>query len=153
MTRVLVALDDSPVSMRAARTARALFAAEGTEFIVINVMRVPLPWVPVGGYGDAWPMDPLLWDQIDADARERERRELRDEAEHAGLPNAETLLESGDPAHAIVRAAEDHDVDVIVVGSHDKGLVRRLWDRSVADGVVHGTSRPVLVVGAPPDAH
>jgi nucleotide-binding universal stress UspA family protein len=47
--------------------------------------------------------------------------------------------------------ADEHDVDVIVVGSHDKTAWRRLFDPSVAADVVRDTSRPVLVVsGTPP---
>ena len=52
----------------------------------------------------------------------------------------------------IAAAAEEHDVDVVVVGSHDKSALRRLFDPSVAVGVVRATSRPVLVVsGDQPD--
>jgi nucleotide-binding universal stress UspA family protein len=41
---------------------------------------------------------------------------------------------------------------VIVVGSHDKTLLRRLIDPSVAASVVRDTHRPVLVVsGQDPD--
>ena len=47
--------------------------------------------------------------------------------------------------------AEDNEVDVIVVGSHDKSVLRRLVDPSVAAGIVRETYRPVLVVsGEPP---
>ena len=50
-------------------------------------------------------------------------------------------------------AAEEHDVDVVVVGSHDRGMLSRLLDPSVAAGVVRGTYRPVLVVsGHSPEA-
>jgi nucleotide-binding universal stress UspA family protein len=46
----------------------------------------------------------------------------------------------------LCKVADRHDVDVIVVGSHDKTGLRRLFDPSVADGVVHRSPRPVLVV-------
>jgi len=39
-----------------------------------------------------------------------------------------------------------HRIDIIVVGSHDKSALRRLFDPSVAAGVVRGTDVPVLVV-------
>jgi nucleotide-binding universal stress UspA family protein len=61
------------------------------------------------------------------------------------------VLESyGDPARVICMTAEEQDVDAVVVGSHDKGLLRRLLEPSVAQAVVQGTHRPVLVVSGTP---
>jgi len=77
--------------------------------------------------------------------------ELVERADAAGVADAEVLSSRGDPAGAICDAAEEHDVDAVVVGSHDKGVLRRLLDPSVAQAVVQGTYRPVLVVsGTPP---
>ena len=147
MTKVLIALDESPVSVRAARVAHQLFAGAGNEFLVINVTRLPVPWVSGGIYGEVWAADPLLWTDQTTEIEAAEREELAAEASEAGLEHPEILVETGDPADAIIKAAEDQDVDVIVVGSHDKGFLRRLLDPSVADRVVHHSHRPVLVVG------
>jgi len=46
----------------------------------------------------------------------------------------------------VLEAGDDHDVDVIVVGSHDKGWLDRLLTGSVSEGIVRGAHRPVLVV-------
>jgi nucleotide-binding universal stress UspA family protein len=51
----------------------------------------------------------------------------------------------GDPADAILRAADERDVDVIVVGNHDSGWLSCLWRSSVSDAIVEHTERPVLV--------
>ncbi|MEO8698052.1 MAG: universal stress protein [Acidimicrobiales bacterium] len=67
------------------------------------------------------------------------------------MSDAEALTTTGNPVRLVCLAAEDHDVDVIVVGSHDKSALRRLIDPSVAVGIVRETYRPVLVVsGEPP---
>jgi nucleotide-binding universal stress UspA family protein len=68
------------------------------------------------------------------------------EADASGLARAEPLVEVGMPVDRIVAAADEHDVDVIVVGAHDKGFLRRLVDPSVSEGVIHRAHRPVLVV-------
>jgi nucleotide-binding universal stress UspA family protein len=54
---------------------------------------------------------------------------------------------TGDPADAISRAAEAKDVDLIVVGSGDKGLIQRWFGRSVSEDLTRELPRPVLVVG------
>jgi nucleotide-binding universal stress UspA family protein len=78
--------------------------------------------------------------------RVSQRTERLVEAARTGPHDPEVLVSFGDLAEQICAAAERHDDDVIVVRSHHKGLLRRLIDPSVADQVLRGTSRPVLVV-------
>ncbi len=149
MTRVLVALDESPVSLRAAREAVPLFSGHDAEFLVINVASVQMPWLPLPGLGA------VSWLEADFDRSLAglEEHDLEKIARNAGIEDAELLTEVGDPVECICAAAEQHDVDVIVVGSHDKGFVLRLIQLSVSAGVVRATHRPVLVVSASsPDA-
>lgn len=87
-----------------------------------------------------------------------------EDASEKSLEAAETLLEraeeiareydaevrtvsiDGDAASTIVRYAEDHDIDHIVVGSHGReGLVRYLLG-SVAEHVVRRSHVPVTVI-------
>lgn len=147
--RILVALDESPVSARAAREAARLFSPQpDAEFLVVNVATVPVNWAGTGAYGVVGPMiiDPRWLDPA-APVEDDLERALLAEATTAGLGDAEVLVRLGDPVDQICAAAEQHDVDVIVVGSHDKSALRRLFDASVAAGVVRSTSLPVLVVG------
>jgi nucleotide-binding universal stress UspA family protein len=52
----------------------------------------------------------------------------------------------GPAAEALVDAAEQQQADLLVVGSRGLGAVKRMLLGSVADRVVHLSSRPVLVV-------
>lgn len=151
--KILIALDDSPVSAHAARVAAALFAGRpDTEFLVINVSPVPTMWVGGAASGAVGPMilDPR-WLKPSAEDEADDERQLMHEAAVAGVPDPEPLVLAGDPVRQICTAATEHGVDVIVVGSHDKSALRRLFDPSVAAGVVRDTYLPVLVVsGKPP---
>lgn len=146
---VLIALDDSPISVRAARTAAHLFA--GSRFLVINVATIPVPWVGATGFGAVAPVT-LDWRESPTDQDDdSDEAELMARALAAEVPHPEPLVAAGDPVIEICAAADRHDADVIVVGSHDKSALRRLVDPSVAAGVVRDTYRPVLVVsGIPP---
>ena len=57
-----------------------------------------------------------------------------------------TAVAVGAAAHEIVRYAEAHGADTIVLGSHGHGLVRRFLLGSVADRVVRQSQCAVLIV-------
>ena len=57
-----------------------------------------------------------------------------------------TSVIAGSPAHEIVRYAADHEADLILVGTHARGVVGRVLLGSVADRVLHHAGRAVLVV-------
>ncbi len=144
--RVLIGFDCSEPSLRAAQNAVRLF--EGAEFLVINVTPRPAPWVaavPAGGL--AAPVVDAAVDEPDPLAEELR---LIERAGAAGIPVTEAIATQGDAATRICETASERDVDIIVVGSHDKGILAKLIDPSVADAVVHGTARPVLVVSGAP---
>ncbi|SDR11174.1 universal stress protein [Natronobacterium texcoconense] len=79
--------------------------------------------------------------------REKGERALEDALE--AVPDdisAETELEGGDPANAIVRYADDNDVDQVVIGSHGRESIARFLLGSVAEAVVRRSVAPVTVV-------
>jgi len=158
MTRVLVAVDDTEASVEAARAARRLFGDEA-DYYAINVtdppvaedswlasrwaLAYPVPW------GATWPYMPASLDapRLDEpDPTSEATSVARSTAAEAGLALAEATGDVGDPAEAILTASIEHDVDVIVVGSHDRGWLGKLFKPSVADAVVKHADVPVLVV-------
>jgi nucleotide-binding universal stress UspA family protein len=153
--KVLIALDESPVSARAARVAVRLFGtSDAVEFLVINVAALPAPWVAGAGFGAIAPlaMDPRWRAPAPDDDLTGDAEQLVLMSEAAGVPDPDVFVAAGDPVTEVCAAAEAHDVDVIVVGSHDKSALRRVIDPSVAAGVVRSTYRPVLVVSGTPPA-
>jgi nucleotide-binding universal stress UspA family protein len=56
------------------------------------------------------------------------------------------LLLEGDAADEILRVADAHDVDLIVMGSHGRGGLSRLVMGSVAEAVNRNADCPVLTV-------
>jgi nucleotide-binding universal stress UspA family protein len=57
-----------------------------------------------------------------------------------------TAVEVGSPAAEILRYAENHAAQVIVLGSHGHGLVKRFMLGSVADRVLRQATCPVMLV-------
>lgn len=159
MTRVLVAVDDSEGSVRAAETAHRLFG-DAAEYLAVNVTNVvdlaTIPWYGAGWgapyaapYGAVWAYRTDVVAPTEDDRRDGEEvaeDNAREVADQSGLPDAEALGEEGDPATAILRAAEERRVDVIVVGSQDRGWFDRLVRPSVSKEIVKNADVPVLVV-------
>jgi nucleotide-binding universal stress UspA family protein len=142
--RVLVAVDETATSIHAARVAGGLFAHDHAEFLVLNVGQVVVPWVPDGvTWGAVATVPSSGWQTFTTGLDEHS---VHDQAEAAGLGDATVLTDQGDPVERILAIAEEQDVDVIVVGTHQKSWWGRLLDRSISDGVLHGTDRPVLVI-------
>ncbi len=55
-------------------------------------------------------------------------------------------IEVGEPTRRILDKAQNEDVDLIVMSTHDEGDLYKLVVGSVAEKVLHGTTRPVLLV-------
>lgn len=70
-----------------------------------------------------------------------------DSAEQAGA-TVSTALEYGLPIRAITSYAEDHDVDRIVIGTHDRKGLSRLLLGSVVEVVMRRSPVPVTVRSA-----
>ena len=64
--------------------------------------------------------------------------------------DAQGMTWDGDAGESIVDVAEAESVDLIVVGTHDRGAVGRLFLGSVSDHVVRHARCPVMVVRPTP---
>ncbi|HQZ32813.1 MAG TPA: universal stress protein [Ilumatobacteraceae bacterium] len=160
--RVLVAVDDGETSRRAARVARDLFG-EHADYWVVSVgdpdlvlwrdmpmaWGVPYPVMLMGGaegevFGDRADVGPHGLEETDN--AERARETAQQVADDVALPDATPLGATGDPAAKIKHVADEHDVDVIVVGWHEASWWRRIVEPSVPKEVLRHVDRPVLVV-------
>lgn len=143
MTRVLIAADSSDTSVEAARVAHRLFG-DAAEYMVVNVDRAmndAMAW------GAAYPLAmPLPPETDDAAAIQRAEDVATEVRDSASMPDAEVIGDVGDPAYAIIQAAHQHDVDVIVVGSHTHSWLSRLFTGSVSNDLLREADIPVLVV-------
>lgn len=154
MRQILVAVDDGEAAQRVADFVNDFFAGLDVAILAVNVGSSPLVW---GGYPAApgllytWPYAAAV-----PAATARERGELLDEARHdeaeaaiesSGLDPDETIVEvGGDVAETLRRVAEERGVDLIVVGSSDRGLLDRMFTPSVSKDLAKSAPTPVLVV-------
>lgn len=128
MTRIetiLLATDASPASGAAVEQAIDLAAPIGARLLVLSVLGK--------GQSSVRRTRQLALESVVARARA------------AGAEAAEMLWE-GEPGETIVEAAAAEGADLIVVGTHGRGPVGRLFLGSVSDYVVRHARCPVMVV-------
>jgi len=86
-------------------------------------------------------------EQIEAEARNRLHGVMTD-AGRLRL-RVELVMEQGSPFLEIIRYAKDHDIDLIVMGTHGRGPIAHMLMGSVAEKVVRRAPCPVLTVKHP----
>ncbi|KER27338.1 hypothetical protein T265_05585 [Opisthorchis viverrini] len=71
------------------------------------------------------------------------------ECESRDLPAKFTLHVGSKPAEHIVRVAQEHGYDMIVMGNRGVGTIRRTFLGSVSDHIIHNAGLPVIIVPPP----
>jgi nucleotide-binding universal stress UspA family protein len=143
--KILVAIDGSPQSDKAAEEAVRLATGSGSRFkgklyamLVLANMRTP-------SFTDFFPSPPAMerpdWEQN----RSRIFYVVEKAASDAGIA-LESIVNYGDAAEEILLFAEQEEVDVIVIGSSGAGRVKRALMGSVSTKVALHARCSVYIV-------
>jgi nucleotide-binding universal stress UspA family protein len=142
---IVVPLDGSPVAEQALDQAYEVATATGASLLLVAVVPEPDEFL-AAEVGDipVW----MLEDRM----AETERLHTYLQGQAARLMNAGLTVEiqvvTGSPATAILDSAAETGADLIVMATHGRGGLQRLWMGSVALKVVQSARTPVLLVRA-----
>ena len=140
-TRALVAVDGSDFSLHAARRGLQLLGSD-VEPTILFVARASSPALAAT---ENAPLAAVAIEEITEEEIDRARSEVSAAAQSLGV-GGKGRVESGVPGPTICAVAERERFDVIVIGSHGAGWMKRLVVGSVSHHVVHHATCPVLVV-------
>jgi len=145
ITRILVPMDFSEESSRAAEYALSLAAKLGASVELLHVVEDP---IASGAWGaEAYVVNvPDLITELEADAKRR-LASIKAGYEAHGVP-IETSVVTGSPARTIVALAEGQECRLIVMGTHGRSGLSHMLLGSVAERVVRTAPCPVLTVRA-----
>lgn len=149
--KILVAIDGSDYSMRAADYAISIALKNDAQLIALYVLYSQLGYAyspHVLGL-----VAPTTMKAIIDGAREQANewfKIIRDKIGEKNVGgkhqlNTDVIITATSIIHAIVDYAEDNDIDLTVVGTRGKSGLKRVLLGSVASGVATYSSCPVLV--------
>jgi nucleotide-binding universal stress UspA family protein len=146
VARVLIGVDGSELGRRAAQRAIALLGSADAVTIV-HVVRptTPITMMPSTAIAGAIPVDDAAIAESNESLVRNAEADVAATARELGV-DAATRVVTGDPGLELCRMADDDDIDVIVVGSHGSGFLKRVLLGSVSHHVLHHAHCPVLVV-------
>ncbi|MEI0739550.1 universal stress protein [Paenibacillus sp. JTLBN-2024] len=140
-SKILLAYDGSKASNRALdRAVQLAQAAPGSVIQVVHAFDFPRVFI-----GEGLAPIPASVNKDYYDLAEQTVEEAKKRLDDAGVSyNAELI--QGAPAETILKYAQEHGSDVIVIGSRGLGGIREFVLGSVSHNVVQHARIPVLVI-------
>jgi len=143
--KILVAIDGSPLSDKAAEEAVRMAAGNPSQFKSKIYAVLVLPNAQRNTFTDFIPSRPITETEEWEELRRRIFYVIEKDALEAAIP-LEVKVVYGDPAEELIAYAEKEEIDVIVIGSTGKGLLKRKVLGSVSDKVARQAKCSVYIV-------
>jgi universal stress protein A len=144
LKKVLVPTDFSEGARQALRYGMSFAKEYGAELLLLHVVEN----LTVGYASDLFPVPMAeVFQEISGYAK-TELAKLGDEARARGLTVKEQVAQ-GKPSAEIIRFASEQEIDVIVLGTHGKGMLDQALFGSTTERVVRRAPCPVLTVRKP----
>ena len=141
LKRILVPTDFSESARHALLYGQSFAKEYGAELLLLHVVEN----LTVGYASDLFPVPMAeVFQEISGYAK-AELAKLAQEAKQRGVAVAE-LVAQGKPSAEIIRHAAENAVDMIVLGTHGKGMLDQALFGSTTERVVRGAPCPVLTV-------
>ncbi len=139
--KIAVAIDLSSES--SAIIKRAVDVAAPDSEIHLIYVQEPMDSVYMG----VVPYGPVFvgMDEVEENLRSELKQKLDDIGEQFGVPEGGRHFLNGTPAREIHRFADEHEMDLIVLGTHGQKGVQLLLG-ATANSVLHGSACDVLAV-------
>lgn len=140
MKPIMLATDGSPTAEEATKEAIKLAKLFGTKLLIVTAWDLPYSSL---GYAAVPPVGDLM--KVSKDRADKVSEEAAARAKAAGV-SVQTFVLRGFPVEEICIAAKKFSPEIVVVGSHGWGPMKRMIFGSVSTGVLHHATCPVLVV-------
>lgn len=139
--KILAAIDYSEITPELVRRAAGFADALAAKLVFLHIVAPEPAFV---GY------DAYAYPGRDARAGElREEKKLLTETvegvRELGI-DASAYMKESPVVEGILEFAEEHQIDLIVVGTHGKGAIKRALLGSVSQQILHKTRIPVLII-------
>ena len=144
--KVIAATDGSEAALAAVHRAVGLLRPGAAVSLVMVIAGQEDPMADAGGFEG-----PVITEDQAAEEFQEASQAATEALDHLAHETTEVtetrlVVDDAGPARGIVRIATEEHADLLVIGAHETGLLKRLFSGSVSDYVVHHAPCPVLVV-------
>ena len=139
--KILLAVDGSPDAQKAVDEVQARPWPLGSAVKVVSVVQPMVPPTPELAVGSTW--DDLSQERTDA-ARKLVSRVAR--VLKPVVPHVQSVVRQGDAPTEILAEANEWQADLIIVGSHSRSRLERLFLGSVAQSIINDSPCSVEIV-------
>ncbi|CAL5341093.1 unnamed protein product [Camellia sinensis] len=154
--KILVGVDEGDESMYALSWClkNVVVPQNSKDTLVLLYAKKPRPIYPIIDGATGYILMPDVMETMDrynnelAESRMEKAKRLCKEVHNLDV-KVETRIESGDPRDVICQAAEKLSADVVVLGSHGYGLIKRAFLGSVSNYCAQNAKCPVLIAKRP----
>jgi len=150
MKKVLIAIDYNPTARHIAKKGYELAKSMNAQIILLHVVAdytyySSLDYSPIMGFDSFSNLGILQTDTV-TELQHAAQDYLDKTKQYLGGEDIQTIVKDGDSGQAIIDAAKELDVDVIVMGSHSRRGLEKILMGSVAEKVLRNSSLPLFII-------
>ena len=143
--RILVPLDISDITNVVLRTVKRIAEAHKGEVILFHAVS-PAFYIPYPESLTVDVIDVKVLQEIEEKKKSEAKEKLQGFADFMKPVDTTIEIEVGDPRDLILEMEDREDPDLVVIGSHKKGLVEKILIGSTAEKIVKHSFKPILVI-------
>eukprot|EP00252_Welwitschia_mirabilis_P001638 TRINITY_DN11549_c0_g1_i1.p1 TRINITY_DN11549_c0_g1~~TRINITY_DN11549_c0_g1_i1.p1 ORF type:complete len:158 (-),score=27.77 TRINITY_DN11549_c0_g1_i1:189-662(-) len=144
---IMVAVDESEESMNALKWClQNIFRLNNDKLILVHAQRNPTSHLVAGGPG--FVLTPNVIQRLESDMKKATQEVFAKAVEICKSIKVvpETVAVTGDARDVLTDAVKKYNPEMLVVGSHGYGRIKRTFLGSVSDYCTHHVTCPVVVV-------
>ena len=141
--KILYPTDFSDVSKKAMDFIKQLKGAGTKEVVVFHVIDERI-LDRIQHHSETGINVKVIEKKMEENAQE-EIRAIEDELKKSGF-NVKTRIDKGVPFREILKAEQEEDISVVVIGSHGVSCIEEMFLGSCSEKVIRKSRKPVLVV-------
>lgn len=150
MKKILIAIDYNPTAQNVAKKGYELARSMNAQVILLHVVAdytyySSLDYSPIMGF-DSFSNLGILQTNTVTELQNAAEDYLDKTKKYLGDDTIQTLVKDGDSGQAIVDAAQELKVDVIVLGSHSRRGLEKILMGSVAEKVLRNSPLPLFII-------
>ena len=150
MKKILIAIDYNPTAQNIAETGYKLAKSMNAEVILLHVVAdytyySSLDYSPILGFDQFSNLGAVQMDSV-SELENAANEYLEHSKTQLGDPAIKTLIKDGDAGDAIIEAAKNLEVDLIVLGSHSRRGLDKILMGSVAEKVLRRSKIPLFII-------